>query len=298
MGYEITSNGIVVIDFLAEHEYRTGQSLSESYIARAWPDCQNRLYYHAPTRERLFAILRGVAEAAELQGFLPILHLESHGSEFGITTDRAGSEFVSWADLRPFLQQINQCSRMNLLVVMSACKGAYLMSATDVTQRAVAWAIIGPTKDLGAESLLADYGRFYSHFFKTLQFGEAFELLNPPGQEGDGLYQVASAEYFFHIIFGRYMAELGQKRIIRLRTARMISENPPPAGFNRKARRALPSQLRNQMRDHQSHFEKFKKIYFMEDIYPGLASRFEVSFEKAKRYAEESDSLRTGMAAK
>lgn len=281
MSYQISVNGIVVIDFLGESEYKTGRSLNESYISTAWAECPNRFYHHAPTRQIFFAVLEGIANAAENQGFRPIIHIESHGGECGISIDRDGDEFIPWQDLKPYLQRINRYSGLNLLVVMSACKGAYLMRTIQVTEPSIAWAVMGPTITMAHDALLADYARFYAHFFGTYQFLEAFESLNNNKNTEENPYQVASAEFFFYYTFGQYVALAGSRKEIERRVDRNMTALSAFRGCGRQAMRVVRDKLIREMSDHRAHFERFKRIYFLEDEFPGMSDRFEVSYEKA-----------------
>lgn len=279
MDITIHTNGIAIIEFLGEHEYKTGKSLFESYIKPTWKDCENIFYFFAPTKAQLFLALDNIVQASKNQGFSPIIHIESHGCENGLSTTPSGKEKVDWREIKPYFQAINRYSQFNTVVLVSACSGAHFASALDATDEAPFWAIVGPIEDAQAEDLLEDYGSFYRSFLSDFKFFDAFKKLNQHKDEGQRNYHLFTADHFFISLWAAYLHEEGTPTAIEKRVARVMSKAPPVTGAGRKAYGQMKQTLLQHLRDHRSFFEKFRRTYFMEETYPGMSERFGVTYE-------------------
>ena len=106
-----------------------------------------------------------IAEDCKSNKHSPFLHFELHGREDGIflTSD----EFVVWDELKKLLSVINTVSKLNLLVLMAACKGAHIINVVKPDDRAPLWGFIGPSKDVWDFDLQEAYERFYNEFFSS-----------------------------------------------------------------------------------------------------------------------------------
>lgn len=60
----------------------------------------------------------------------------------------------------------------------------------------------------------------------------------------------------------------------------MINQLPGATRVGRRRQGMMRQKMSAFLADHHSFFEKFKHTYFMEDQYPEMSKRFNVSYEK------------------
>ena len=141
---------IWIVQWLARGDRETGAELADWANQRrsGWA----KLYRCQPKQE-VFDAIGGAAAHARTEGGSPILHIEAHGNERGITPERNGSSYILWEELTGPLQRLNEASGCNLLIVMAACIGNAAVQALNRGPRAPAIVVIGPTDEISPTSL-------------------------------------------------------------------------------------------------------------------------------------------------
>ena len=279
-GVTIHTNGIAIIEFLGPEEYKAGASIFQSYVRPTWTDCPNQFHFYAPTKDKLFEALDVVARAVKEQGFKPLVHIESHGSETGLSPTRRGSSGVTWGEIKPIFQEINLHAEFNTVLMVSACNGAHFVSALDPTDAAPFWGILGPIGTARAEHLLEDFGGFYRSFLLDYNFLKAYQVLNAHRDGEDRNYHFYTADYFFTLLWAAYIQTEGSRTALEKRVARVMSKAPSVSGAGKRAYGRMRQKLLLQLGDHRAYFEKFKRSFFMEEHLPGMADRFGVTYEQ------------------
>ena len=156
-----------MVEWLGAEDERTGKKLIER-IDRFRARKPRIEHYSCSTREEFLRALRSVGESIAIHG-TPILHIESHGAlgpDGGIGLDRASSEFLSWAELRAPLLEINLASSFNLIVFMAACFGdGILWQIANETEATPAIGFVGFRKQVDPSTLLNATVEFYRSLF-------------------------------------------------------------------------------------------------------------------------------------
>jgi hypothetical protein len=117
------------------------------------------------TKEEFFKRLDWIAQDAKTNGHKPVLHIEAHGGQDGLTV---GSEHsVPWPELRNHFTEINHITRVNLIVLLSACDGAQLVQLLQPHDRAPFRLLIGPRRIMKAGELEDACMAFYRTLFRT-----------------------------------------------------------------------------------------------------------------------------------
>ncbi len=281
-GYEVHTNGIVIIDFLDEGEYKTGQSLYESYIKPTWKDCPNIFYFYAQTKSKLIGILNGVIAAAKEQSFSPIVHLESHGSIYGISTSVRDGENMSWSELSTYLVEINKACKFNLILVTSSCHGANVISQLAPPAPAPFWGNIGPQGISTIEALSIDFGAFYRSFLSDYKFTNAFNIMNSRFKYKHERYIFTPADYWFIRLYAEFLKTEGSKSKLLRRVDRLFNAIPGSTRLGRTGQSALRKRLLAGLSDHEGFFEKFRQEFFMETDCPGTIERFGITYERVQ----------------
>ena len=155
--------------------YRTGARLfGELQDVCAGMPVQPHLHV-VSTRDDLCALLRGVIGEAE-SGHFPLLHFETHGVERvpGRTTTSIGisGEVMPWRDLAPFLVAINEATRLNLIVFVSACYGLDIATLFQPLEPAPARLVIGPMRPIDVPEIDRTTRAFYHSLLRDRN-GEA-----------------------------------------------------------------------------------------------------------------------------
>lgn len=278
----VHTNGIVIIDFLGDEEYKTGHSLFESYIKPTWTDCANIFYYHAPSKLKLINILNGVITAAKEQEFSPIVHIESHGSIIGMSTTPTGEERMTWKELSTFLVELNKACNFNLILITSSCHGANVISQLIPPNPAPFLGNVGPIGSVSIDSIVRDFGIFYKIFLKDFQFFPAFKSLNAEFMHKHNQYAFTPADYWFLKLYAEFVRTEGSKAQLLKRVDRVFNKITGARGLSRKRQAIVRKRLMAQMSDHQGYFEKFRQGFFMEKDCPGTVERFGITYEKVQ----------------
>lgn len=279
-GVTIHTNGIAIIEFLGPEEYKAGASIFQSYVRPTWTDCPNKFHFYAPTKDKMFEALDVVTHAVKEQGFRPLIHIESHGSETGLSPTRRGSPGVTWAEIKPIFQEINLHAEFNTVLMVSACSGAHFVSALDPTDAAPFWGVLGPIGIAKTEHLLEDFGGFYRSFLLDYNFLKAYQVLNAHQDGDDRNYHFYTADYFFILLWAAYIQTEGSRTALEKRVTRVMSMAPSVSGAGKRAYARMHQKLLRQLGDHRAYFEKFKRSFFMEDHLPGMAERFGVTYDR------------------
>jgi hypothetical protein len=264
--------------------YRTGARLfGELQDACARTPVEPHLHV-VRTRDDLYALLRGIIGEAEA-GHFPLLHFETHGLERapGRTTTSVGmslasDEVMSWRDLAPYLMAINEATRLNLIVFVSACYGLDIATLFQPLEPSPARIVIGPMRTIEVPEIDQAARAFYHSLFRDRNGVAAATAMNATIKVGPLPFLVLTAEWMFMQILLGYFNDLTSEPQIAARAERviadMIARGVPPAiaALRRK-------QLRAFLRDRKHVFDSTYRRYFFVDKHPEIADRFRMTYE-------------------
>ncbi len=158
----VRTTNVWIIEWLPDRkdDPRTGLQLHEwmETIRPKWS-----AYKRCRTKLEVIAAIERAAELAQDSGFVPILHLEAHGSKSGLSgpDDVGGQDLLPWEDLVDPLQHLNSATRCNLVVVVAACIGFAGIGAFRRGPRAPAVALVGPDASVFPRDLLSGTKELY-----------------------------------------------------------------------------------------------------------------------------------------
>ena len=284
-------DSVYVVESLRPGDRTTGSNLVDN-VLRPLTEKDDHLGVHrlSPrTRDELLRNLDEVAQECRRLGSSPILHIETHGDKGGIQV--ANNELLSWEELKGPLSQINEVSRLNLLVVMVACKGGNLVRVVEPTDRAPVWGIVGPAKDVFEDEIEGDFGAFYGELLASLDGTAALKKLNGCLTGAEWRYSFIPARFFFRYVYFNYLQELGTSEALAQREECIVSGlKSVGCAPTEDEERILRSWLASRLRDHESHFERIRRHFFMIDVFPDNDSRFPLTFAECQRDpAEDPD---------
>lgn len=239
-------------------------------------------FYDVVTKSDFLQAIQSIVEHCHSHGAGPILHLETHGSAQGIHT--GDDELVSWAEIRGPLTELNQLSRMNLLVTMAACHGLNIVRTMNPTAQSPMWGLIGPDEIV----LPSDIRRGFSAFFKTLieelDLNEAIRALKEADHSWPDTWKFQNAELFLSIVYGRYLEELCTPAALAAREYAIV-QTAIADGASKKQVSKLTKTIRRTFQNEERTFKRFRKRFLLLDLFPENEIRFQVNLAEVKRHA-------------
>jgi hypothetical protein len=221
-------------------------------------------YSYVSSAHELFVLLMQLAERAASRGDWPLLHLESHGSQQGLTL--ANGNFVSWVHIEPFLNRLNRATRNHLFIVVGACWGFHGIKAMvgHADHSASLRLLAGPA----GETTSGDIEEAMKCFYRALLKGGSIGDAETAARFREPTFRVYSAEQAF--IRGwkdtvrSYPAtsQAIQAKAEEIVTAVKLSSAPLPERPHRRAKEAIRSL------NLDVPFENFKRAFFMLDSFP------------------------------
>lgn len=272
---------IVIIESLSNHEAKTGRILFE-YIEGL--KAHNSLpisveFENSTNSTNFFSTLARILQDAKSKLEYPLIHIECHGSEDETGIVLANDDFISWADMKPILTEINIATQCNLMVVLGACNGGYLSKIIQLIDGAPCWAVLGPTESVSVDDLISSYRIFYGELLSTLDGDKALDkLLSSPDRQAN--YSFITAEGLFKKAYSRYFRENCTDSAYWIR-AKKIKDTLLEEGGRYKS---LQNLLLWFKKGEKGYFEEYKNNFFMIDLYPQNLHRFKIDYYKIKNH--------------
>jgi len=179
---------IIILQSLNKTEKQTGKILyseiikyktyQEEVISRSLIDVSNK--------KEFFSEIKKIEERIIKEKLFPILHIEAHGSEEGISL--SNKDLINWSDFFNKTRKINILLKNSLIIHLALCKGISSITGIDPFERAPFRAIIGTTKDLNPNKLLNAYELYYDNFFFSFSGDEAVNSVNANIKDANFVY--------------------------------------------------------------------------------------------------------------
>lgn len=280
MKMDLFFNRIYVIESLLDDERKTGKHLYENklmHLNAKYPNLSCELH-QVGTKQEFLDLLSEIETGCKADAVFPIIHLECHGSETGL--QMSNKEFIDWEDLREDFVSINIACRLNLLVTVAACSGAYLIFTARRMDTVPFFAVIGVEKEISNLDLEAGFNAFYGEFFKSLDGDKAIAALNGEALKKGHRFQMYTARSLFIRGFKDYYQKYGQgkgkrKRVEDLTTAAM--KNP---GVASKGVKWVRDYFKDTLSRPEEDMANLKEKFFFIDVAPENDDRFPISFNE------------------
>jgi hypothetical protein len=166
LGAYLQANFVWIIEWLNAEDRNTGLEL-HSWIEARRPGCAK--YRPCKTASDVFFAIDRVTEIASRHNQVPVLHLEAHGNELGISATGANgsSEQITWEAFTAHLQKLNVVTRCNLIWVVIACKGFAAVKALNCGPRAPVAILVGPDANMTPADAANASKEFYRNLFAS-----------------------------------------------------------------------------------------------------------------------------------
>ena len=187
---------IVVIESLPSDEAQTGTQLLP--IVKTSAADHKRIIpvdiYKCQNADEFRIILEKLCVEAKA-GHIPILQIECHGDQHTGLHFSDGSD-LGWPDLSDALCSLNRETKFNLVVVISACFGAYFLGMLSPLKAAPCYALVSATKAIVPYEIRNGFVAFYDDLFASLDLGLALANLEKR-KTYEGAWYSKSAEFRF-----------------------------------------------------------------------------------------------------
>jgi hypothetical protein len=278
---EMKFNKIYIIQYLGESEYKTGQRLYEDLLQ--WAPIKDKRYSvdfkSISNKEELFQRFGFIAEESRQKNILPILHLECHGCKDGLRL--SNNELVNWEELRGKLTKINIYCRNNLLLVLAACQGGYIIELLSPECRAPFAGVIAPEKERTSGQIEKDFKSFYKEFLNSFDGNKAIEMLNKDGLI-DSSYIFVGCDYIFGKVFREYFNKLCKGKTFERRIENLVTQAINSWLVDLSKLSIVRKYLKNYLKNPEISFDRLKNNFFMLDLYPENIDRFNIKFIEVK----------------
>jgi hypothetical protein len=265
---------------------KTGQALYDNILM--WADVRLGILksklMQPSTRNEFLESLSTIAGDVIQNNISPVVHIDCHGDRNGLVLPKG--VHLEWDALYDGLLEINVPCRNNLFLVLAACEGAYLGQIMNLTKPAPCWGLVGPDRPVSFGDMATAFNRFYEEMFSSHDGVKAVMALNN-AVPGSARYVFLNCFQLFEDGWATYerkfcMGKGRQQRVERLLT-RFRSNIYAPLDTTR-ARKIVKKRLK-EMRE--PAFKKYRRRFFMIDLYPENAARFPVSYHRVVQKANK-----------
>ena len=271
-------NKIIIIQCLSDGDLSTGRKLREEledYCLYKGIEMPIE-FYKMHCADEFKKCLSKIAIDIRENGNIPILHVEIHGDDQKEGLIFPNKSFIHWNEFKELCIKVTIPTKLNLLVVLAACHGAYFTPYIVPHDRAPCWGLIGPVKAISQSAILKSFSLLYKTAIETKSISHAIATVNKTYWKGLAIISITNSEEFFKNTYSIYLSTSCNPKAYRDRAKAIRKEikkkgkiSPPGIGgiiryFEKKQRP-----------DFHKNIEKF----FMFDLYPGNAKRFIVKYE-------------------
>jgi hypothetical protein len=212
---------LISIESLKSEDEKTGQQLvewandkfKETLISANNLFCENK--------EAFIEILKKLKDNSTANETL-ILSLEMHGNDKGLFL--ADDSFISWFELVPYIRNLNEKTQMGLVILSSACFGAYFCLAVSLEYISPFYKFFGPDNKIHSDKILDINKDILESIFRDKDISLTIEDKNKYFMHSDVKYVYLDAGDVFRKVFTNYInQDLSPGRMV-YRTAKYYNE--------------------------------------------------------------------------
>jgi hypothetical protein len=210
-------------------------------------------------------------------GDTPILQIECHG-DIHTGLHFADDSNVSWPELADALRRLNRETKFNLVVVISACFGAYFLGMLSPLNAAPCYALVSATDEIVPYEIRTGFTNFYEDLFASLDIGAALTNLGKR-KTFEGAWYSKSAEWWFLQVVKNHGA--GQIRSSVKENWVDFNNDVRPKHMPPVSKTAYFENVRGQ---NKVIVKKWFDLFFVTTLIPANADRFRQTLEEAEAY--------------
>jgi len=198
----------------------------------------------------------------------------------GTTTASGLTDGLSWPEVMKALTPLNVSTGLRLPVVLASCHGIWGIKMAQPIDRAPFLALLGPNRTVLPGEVVRGMRAFYRGVFEHNDGNRAMRMLNDIVDPDKVTFGIFNCEKLFIAVWNAYLDETSKAGAPEARVERMMARGradygPLPPAHDERAR----AMMYEYITDHPRHFENSKRHFFMIDLYPENAARFNVLIE-------------------
>lgn len=261
-------NKIVIIESLELGDRKTGRQVFDDleFLKIYQPEKLTTEYSEVSNKSEFIRHVKKLMVDARLNGIYPILHIDTHGSEYGIQFSQ--NNYIKWHELLDSLSQLNLIMKGNLLVVLASCYGAHIIRHISNIPRAPFWGLIAPYEKTFPDNIYTGLIKFYTSICSEKSSAEIVSALNTNSTQND--LKFFTAELLFVKAAEIAVSIFQNKESLGKRIKSMTQKLRAQGGVFDKTEKQLTSQfVSDQMRKFEADLEKFMLV----DLFPENADK-------------------------
>ena len=274
---------IHIIEWLREHDRKTGRELFEVLqpLALAAQPPVDTVFQSIATRAELVAVLRTIEGQFAADGVVPLLQVETHGSEDGIGVSE--DECFDFIDLAHELMPLNQLTGLRLFVVLAACKGIWGTKMSLPSERAAFQVLLGPYRTVTDDEVATAMQAFYASAFAERNGDQAVKAMNGAVAAAQPTFGPVNAAMGFKMVYKDWLATSFTPDAVDRSVAEMNEAQGEIFlalhGRERSAEEAEFDRVRIRAvyENHEANFQEFRTRYFMIDLFAENDNRFPIT---------------------
>jgi hypothetical protein len=243
-------------------------------------------FHRIDTAGELLGLLLVFTEQYRAEKRTPLLHLETHGAQDGLS---ARGQEVSWRDFAEVLVPLNRATGLNLVVNLAACWGVY---GTTMLRPNLGPApfrgLIGPNRKVYEHEVLKGCLAFYRTIFERRDGDAALKAMNDAVSTTEETFWNVSAELAFKMAFQGYMRGEGSPEgatvradaFANRRAARVAAQRGAPVLAEEVAE--WRDRTRAFLLNHEARFDLEWRKFFYIDEFPENAKRFDFTIDDCR----------------
>ena len=268
----IDANEIVIIESLPSGEVlRTGEDLHRHLTGE--DKLPVRLYKPVSAVE-LFECFRAMTVQASRLPWVPVVHLEIHGTFEKSGLVLASGEFVPWQRFAGELRELNVATRNSVLVVLGVCGGLYLSTAAAVSpfEPAPFYGLIGPDRPINSFVMYHGFVAFYRELLSSGDIAKAVDQLRARSlPEYSGLDSAMLFRRGMEVYDRTQLKGEGLARRVKKGMRKLPPSEIAKYGGRNKARKGIAQRIREFS---ASERNRYYEHFIMADAFPENAQRF------------------------
>lgn len=273
-------NHVTVIESLPESDSKTGQWIYDDrllHLNSVYPPLTSELIQLTSSAE-FVECLRSLCLRVESERFIPLLHIECHGDKDGL--QMGDGSHLPWNTLKNELINLNRATHFNLLLVVGACNGAYLIDTASHMDGAPFFGVIGAKCELNPEELKQRFSNFYKVLFESDDANKAMDSINENVSDESRHFMFLGARSFFAEGFRAYFQQYCRGKPKKARTELLVSRVLQDAKVKRLGIKFARNEVKKHLANPKNDFEFFRNRFFFADDIPNIFERLPLDYEK------------------
>lgn len=278
-----------IVEWLNQGDDDTGRKLFDEIrpIGEAFDPKVEVDFHRIDTAGELLGLLLVFTEQYRAERRSPLLHLETHGTQGGLS---ARGQEVSWRDFAEVLVPLNHATGLNLVVNLAACWGVY---GTTMLRPNLGPApfrgLIGPNRKVYESEVLKACLALYRTIFEQRDADAAIKAMNEAVSATEETFWHVSAELAFKLAFQSYIlrgegspdgAAARADAFATRRAARVAAQRGRPVPAEEVAE--WLERARAFLLNHEARFDLEWRKFFYIDEFPDNAKRFDFTIDDCR----------------